>query len=218
MKKKAGKKATVVLRQPSIILDRNFVANYLREQNKPASDDLDQNISIVSFPDPDQDDLAQNVSIVSLLDSDQDDLAPNVPIISLSDSDTDDENKSVRFVSETIATHEMKKIADLSKKLSLSEHQNRKLQLHVEVLQKRVLKERNENANNELNDVGAAVAAPDDVLANNEAEISFDNSFNLGDLGVDQGFVGDQLEVFMETGQMQSIAQEFQNFLMNQNN
>lgn len=101
MKKKAGKKATVILRQPCIILDRNFVANYLREQNKPASDDLDQNISIVSLPELNQDDLAQNDSIVSLPDSDH-----YVSIISLSESDADDENRSVRFVSETIATHE----------------------------------------------------------------------------------------------------------------
>lgn len=103
----ASKEIVVIInKSPKIIIDNDFVANYLKEQN-----------------DSDANDLAQNMSVISLNDS------------------TD----SVEFVPENAASYEMKKIAQLNEKLSKITKRNRRLELHVKALQKRILNSDSEN-------------------------------------------------------------------------
>lgn len=143
--------------------------------------------------------------------SDVDDIL-DISMISLHSDSSDDPDKSVQFVSEDRATHEIKQIGKMNHGMAELRERCKKLEVHVGALQNRVIQLQNEattqsevmddnhstNATNETSFEVIAVAESHDLSA---------------DLQLNESFVNNQLLEWKENGELNQVLDEFSAFL-----
>lgn len=118
--------------EAKVVLDSQFVTKYLSERSNDSKEKQQEN----------QDDLVQNISIISIRSDDADD--------------------SVVFVAEEEANREARKIAKLNQAIMHLKGYSKRLEIHVQALQSKILTQ-NTNAQNLDGESNEVVEIIDDV-------------------------------------------------------
>lgn len=117
------------------------------------------------------------------------------PVESNENNDSNEQaENSVIFVDEKEASQDLKQIANLNKKIELLLTRNRKLKTHVEALQSRI---RN---------------AEDDVIEISDGDDD-NNEHSLNNITLHESWVGNQINEWMDNGDLSLVCADFVQFL-----